>query len=539
MKKFVYAIGIFLLFVAGCDLNQIETDNIENPKIESIVAAPLGETQFSLEELIRLSGDSTSLLTVDSTTSLISLTYTDNFTYTSTIDIVTADNIPNSGSVNLPFTAAVPSTIRVPFSQTFNFSYPAAGDDADLDSIFYESGILTLSVTSSIPSAITYNASIPNTESPAGQSVTLSGSVQNETSTSTQDLAGYKTTLTEDAGGNKLFTMTFSGEVVLTAGDDIPANSQLSFTLEYQDQVFDIIYGDFGDKTLTLGNEPLEIDFFNTLYGDASIEFENPTLTMTFRNSIGIPMGLQLSGINGEKVDDTGVGTVQQSLNGTIANSPQVIGYPTVDEVGSTVESTIVANGNNSTLPELISFAPNRLNLNITALTNPNNIEGPHFFDPDFTTIEADVVFNLPFRMKISDLVYEEDFSLGTIEEFDEIDSAALKIVTSNLLPINVEMTFQILDASGVILYEEPELMAINSAFLDINFISRVPEPTETFIPLGQDGLDALVAGDRINLIFNISTPQALNSTQIFPPFLANYTLDVKLGILAKLNLDF
>ncbi len=547
MKKFVYATGVLLWLLTGCDLDQLQTDDIENPTVRSIIAVPLGNASFTLRDLITQTGDSTVVIEEDSASSLLSLVYTNSFTYTSDADILSTDDITNSGSLNLLATPAVPSTTSVPFAQVYDFSFSTGDEDRQLDSVFFERGTLQFSLTNPLASVISYNASIDGVVSPAGQAVTISGAAANGTDIRNQDLAGYKLVLTEAASGNTTFRLVLSGDVVLQAGESIPAGQQLAFSVSFLDQEFDIVYGDFGSKTVRLGqNEGLEVDFFNSLFGEDAIEFLEPELSMTFRNSIGIPMGINFGTFSGQKRDEAGNITRELSLEGSVANSPQVIGFPTVNQVGQTISSTIEINRNNSTLPDLLSFGPNFLNLDLSATTNPTGITEQNFFDPDFTTIETDIEFRLPMIMSINDLEYETDYNIDIDElkfredsdQEREIDSVSLRIYSSNLLPVNGTIDFQILDEIDTVIFEVPEIQSIRSALL-LEGITRVPRPTTSDIPLGMEGIEALENGSKIRLVITLATPQTQNSTQIFPQFLANYNLDITISVLAKLNLEF
>ena len=52
MKKVVYVFFGWMLIQSGCDVNQLEFDNINTPRVESLIALPIGEFNYGLDELV-------------------------------------------------------------------------------------------------------------------------------------------------------------------------------------------------------------------------------------------------------------------------------------------------------------------------------------------------------------------------------------------------------------------------------------------------------------------------------------------------------
>ncbi len=533
MKRFVYPLICFLLIAVGCDIDQVDIDNLQTPRITSLVAVPIGEISFSLRELIDELDDSTVAIEEDSVT-LLSLVYTDSFSYQSSNDLIDIGDITNSDSVDLPETPATPTSLDVLIDQAFTFTYPPQNQE-QIDSVIYATGDLELRVTSSIAPVIDYNLTIQNTVSPSNVAVTLSGSVANSTDIQSQSLVGYKTILAEQNGENT-FSVNFSGVIHLSAGQSIAAGDVIIFTLTYQNQSFDIIYGDFGRDTVEIGNQVIDVGFFADLGGEDAIEFLNPQVNINFRNTIGIPLGIAFGEVFAATTDSTG-NTDSTFLSGSAITTPQLMGSPTVDEVGSTIESTVSLNRNNSDLAKLFGNAPESIHFNVSAISNPSATNPQNFFQPDNSTVEADVEFRLPLVMKLTDLQREQSFNLGDLK-FTEADSVSLRIVTSNWLPVNTSMDLQILDENDSILYQVLNNKVMVSADQNVaaGFISYEPKVNVEDVPLSPDGIEALNNGDRINLVLTMNTPATVNSQEIFPKFLASYSLTVKLSAVGKLD---
>ena len=74
--------------------------------------------------------------------------------------------------------------------------------------------------------------------------------------------------------------MSFSSKIWrsidVAAGQSISAGDVVAFTLIYQNQVFEILYGDFGRDTVEIGNQTINVDFFADLEGVDAIQFQDP-----------------------------------------------------------------------------------------------------------------------------------------------------------------------------------------------------------------------------------------------------------------------
>ena len=535
MKNVVYALCGYILLV-GCDVNQLDFDNVQNPTIKSTVAVPLGTLQFTLQELIEQTGDSVVSIEIEEESTLISLVYTDSFSFQASDEIISISDITNSANVFLPATPTTPVSLSVPFEESFSFTYNSDNGE-QLDSIIYESGTLSIDVSSTLAPTLNYVITIPNTLDRSRNPVVINGTVSGGTNNQTVDLTGYKSFFSFDGADNS-FEMTFAGTVNLSAGQSINAGDNFDFTIGFQNQAIDVVYGYFGQDTLSLGNQTLNVDFFSTLSGDNGIEFENPQINVNFRNSIGLPVGIDFTQVRG--ADDDGLGNLSNevSLSGAVTQSPQLIGSPTTAQIGESIESSVGLNAINSNFAQLLASAPNTIQFEISGITNPPGSSQQNFFHPDFLAVEADVEVRLPLIMSISDISRSETFGLGSIEEITEADSIVLRVYSSNLLPLNTDLTFEILDDADSVIYNVPETRVISSAFLNTNFIASVPRIQVSNIALDAAGIQALTDGSQIRLQLVLNTPPSINSTAIFPKFLARYSLDISVSVLARLNLD-
>ncbi|MBV6645999.1 MAG: hypothetical protein KI790_11150 [Cyclobacteriaceae bacterium] len=533
MKKFV-AIFFALLVFWSCNVSDIDFDNIETPTLNGLFAFPIGEFTYTMRELIDEADDAEVEIEEDSITTLLSLTYRDTISYSSDSDFISIPDVSNSQTVSLPITAPVPAPVAVNLDSTYSFIYQPVNNE-QLDSVIYDAGTLTFEVSSTLSSTIDYDFTVGNTIRIANnQPVVFSGTLNNNTVVQTQDLAGYKTTLVPSGTRNE-FQGNFTGSIQLQAGQEITANDAISFTLTYSDQSFTVLYGFFGQDTIEVGNQSIDVTFFDELGGDGGIEFRDPQINFNFENSFGVPIGVSFARVYGVETDSTTGLSDTTFLEGSAATTLQNVAAPTVNEVGSSAQSLVSLNASNSTLNEIFGSTPEQLTFEVSAVSNPPGVNQQNFLIPN-SEITAFIDVSLPMELKLDNLTREVDFDLDGGVDFDEADSVSIRVVSANELPFSALVDLQILNAGDTVLYEVTDNRVLATPFLDLDGITREPEINVAQIPLDSTGIRSLNNGDRLNLILRLNTPETLNSQEIYVKLLARYALNVKVSVIGKVN---
>jgi hypothetical protein len=529
MKKVVYVLFGWMLIQSGCDVNQLEFDNIETPKIESLIALPIGEFNYTLSELVEELGDSSVVLEEDPESLLYSLVYNTTVSYSALEgDFIDIGDVTNDFSIPFPQTPAVPEGTTVRIDTTIALSYPANDGDA-LDSLIYATGTLDLLVNSSISDA-SYTFTIIDTRDPNGQSLSFADNRYPSRSFG-NDLANHSTSL-ERIDGENIYRVQLVIEVTLRSGESISAGESMSFSMTYSNQTFQSLFGNFGQDTIQFGATSFDVDFFETLGGEGAVEFRNPQINMSFDNSVGIPVGVLYNDVY--SVGDGG----NVFLEGPATTTPQLIQSPGLDQVGQTVNSEIQLNANNSTLNELFGNTPNELVFNLAGVSNPFDAEATNFFVPGTGEVQGDVEIRLPMEMKLNNLSRTVSFDLAEGLEIDGTDSVTMRIVTLNLLPFSTLLDVYFYGEEGDTLYQVPQSLVMATPFINIDFVANEAEPNAADIPLSQEGVDALVNTRRIDCIVTLNTPESVTSREIYPKWLSRYDLTVKLSTLIKLDLE-
>lgn len=530
MKKFVF-IAFFALVGASCNINQLETDNLAIEDYQGTIGIPVGEFNETFRRIFEDLIDSSQNLQIGED-SIFVLVFVDSITYNNVDDLVVIDDISNGTIVELAETPASSVATQIPIDETFTFSYqPQNGEPTD--SVVYESGTLSLRINSSLDSPLDFQFDVFNTVDASGNNVAFSGNVgANSNFDGSQDLANHSTFLTLQ-GDQNTFQVRFTGTINLQPGDAISSTDILSFNLNYRDQTIQEVYGFFGNDNLQIGNQSINVSFFEEF--GSGVVFQNPEMIMRFENSFGVPIGLNLGGIAG--IDNSGATPDTTFLSGSVTESSQIIASPDRTQVGQTISDSFSVNALNSNLAEVLAESPDQLNFNISATTNP----GSNFADNFVTnqsSLESQIEMRLPLSVQFNNVRREVDFSLTTNLNLDDVDSAAIRFVTNNQLPLNALLGIQFKAADSSVLATVDSTLVLASPFINRN--NRVVEGENNVanLPLNKEQLTAFQDSEILTVILTLNTPETLNSQEIFVDLLAQYILEMKVSLVLKLNVN-
>ncbi|GAB4240397.1 MAG: hypothetical protein Tsb0034_16850 [Ekhidna sp.] len=537
VKKFVLAATIGIV-VVSCNVGDLDFDNIEVEPISGVFAVPLGDIQYTMRELVdELDDDDLDLQEND--TSLLSLFYSETISYNAEDEFVEIGDITGDGTLDLSPAAGTNGPATATLNQQFIKAYDPQ-DGEELDSIFYETGDLSLTVNSGLAAGVqlTYTITFLNTrrignpETPVSFTGTITGAGTNNHN---QNLGtpAHVTRLTDPSGSND-FTIDFDASIDIPAAGTLAGNEDISFDFTYGNQTFSLIYGKLGQDTVQVGDQTIDIDFFKDS-GDDGIFFGNPIMRFIFTNTFGIPVGLNLEDVYGDK----GNGTNRTFIDGRINERPleEIAGAETPGDVA---ETTIEVDKTNSNIVTILSKSPTRLVFDVKGVSNANDATQSNFVRPG-DAIEGVIEMEIPLEIRLEDYQQEVDIDLGDGLDTEDVDSAFLRVVTINTLPFSGTLSLEIQDQDSVKIWpvdEEIEELVFKAPFINVNGFVTDPNGTATDIPLGPEGVEALRVGSR--LVFNISlnTPTSQTSRDIFVKVLADYMLDIKVGVGGLVNID-
>ena len=479
--------SLFLLIIGmALILPSCQIDNLSNTQYEPEFAFPLAQISFTMEDALSQFKEN-SVLTVDPD-GLIRLKYKGDLLTKTTEDVFASIN--DAIGQNIPIILAMDTTVL-----------PAAFPDGlNVERMNLKRGTLYYALQSKHPlpvhveikalnlikdgEPLTYNIDIP---------AYVSGDAIVSTNMFTpSDLNGYSI-IPNDEG-----EISFTKVITDSNGDHIDLEFQ---AVVLQDLEYSYADGYLGNYGYDQDRDTIEIDFFNSwIQGD--IYFEDPTITILFENSFGIPTR---SVINTFDV---------LTVNGDVLplESPFIsdgidFPYPAFDEIGAVKRTTFVFNKDNSNIAEILGAGPLALDYDVDALTNPDNDTSITGFVTDSSYYKVQVEVDLPLYGSALNFLARDTFDLD-VSSFDNAFEGEIKIITENSIPLEALMQGYFLDNNGSILDSlyEAATGVIAAANIDNNGFSTGSKKAETFITLDKDKLEALKLAKKLIVSASFST---------------------------------
>ena len=523
VKNFVFIVISGLLY-ASCNSGELEFDNIQVQPITGTYSFPLGEVTYTMRELIESQNDSELDFQVNDD-SLITLAYFDSFNYQSDNDFIEINDITNSADVDLGVSTPGVGPIDIPITQQFTLDYSALGDEV-IDSVFHESGEVSVVVNTDLQGTLDYTLTFNNTVTVVNEQP-----LQLTTANPSRSLVNFKTIL--DRETDNQFITDLDATLSLNGGEAFTGTEALSFDITFANQTFSVVYGKFGQDTIAIGDQTLDIEFFREM-GEEGIFFGNPVFRFNFNNTIGIPLGIDFSKLFG----DDGNGGEQTFLSGEITETIPVIEMGDINNPGAAVASTIEINSGNSSIVDLLATSPGRLGFNVEAISNPYDVNAINFISQT-NQIDATIEVEIPMEVRLEDLQQSGTLSLGQDGlDVSNLDSAFLRITTVNELPFSATLALEIQDADSNALYSVADNIVLNAPFINIDGFVTDPNGVSSDVPLSPQGIQAIETGSHILLTVTLNTPGSLNSRDIFVKILTDYSLLVSVGLGGKVNID-
>ena len=392
-----------------------------------------------------------------------------SFTYTESINggddsafDVSIEDVTITSSVATPVTASDISPATFPVTLPDPLPAALAGGKSDDNQVVYDLGLtqeltgasfsngtMVITFTSTFQAAnAVLTMSIPSFTKKTDDSeyvgtVTLNGAGSQNL---TINLNEYNANFTHDgtafdATVNRV-VLNMSSVFTFISGQDLTAADNISYSAVLSGASTDVVYGDFKQEPFSVDNNTIDLDFFND-FGDG-ITFEDASMTIAATNGFGFPIGIDVSGIAGDK----GVGTTSTALTYTsvdadelTAGSDYIIfdGITTYSAGAAAVVTSTTLDKDNSNINALLSSAPTRFNLNVSGKANPVLAgTNENFYATTNDGLSVDVTVDVPLTVKFTDVtISQDDIELDLGEDIDDLNELSIDVTTVNNIPLS------------------------------------------------------------------------------------------------------
>lgn len=520
-----------LLVISSCVKDSFKLDKFAHETLSPTVAAPLIKSSLSIRDLLK-TADKDGNITVDSNNFCTIFYKSHLFTFKASDLIKIPDqSFSQSLSLNFPPGAILPAGTTTTVSQNNTITFNP-GNQLQIDSMSYKTGTLNFYVSSDFKHDVSINIQIPYAKK---NGVALSQTINLPYKGTTPsiaflniDLKGYVFDMTQGGIATNKFDVNFSFTVTGT-GNSISSNNQLLVDYGLTTILFDKLFGYIGQQSLSPQKDTIELTIFKNMNFGGNISLADPQVKLFLTNSYGVPVHASISKFDGV----TSSGSTFPIIGANVPN-PIPITSPTPSQIGQSFTTKLVLDNTNSNFNAVLLNRPKYIIYDISTITNPNGKIGPNFV-LDSSKFNVDMEVELPLYGKVSALEIQDtvDFEFGGV---DQLKSLMLRANITNGFPMDVGVQIFFTDSTYKTLDSliTPYKIIMPSAQVDNNGKVSVKTNQVTDIELSHDKLEKLKNTRKLLIRGRLNTANNGNTdVKIY----TDYTLDVKMGVKAKLGL--
>lgn len=505
--KWIKWLGLSALFFIGCDLNNFidDLDKVTEPDWNPEFASPVVTGTFNLGDYINTISDS---ITV----------YQDNdgvvvFEFDgSEIESDRAEDmisIPEQTFLeSISFDAIESTGLPVNIQLTKSLSYDRDVDteeNDELDSMVFKSGILGIDINGNFPVSGQIDVDF--------NSIEINGSTFSKTYTwqytpgssgpsiSDQvDLSGAFVDFTK--GGTAVNNFNF--DITLTInyeGQPISPLNSVTVILTMNNPQFQAVYGKFAQRTFNTPAESVDLGLFEEV---KALDFylAEPEINMNFKSSFGLPVTVGINSLVGYNNDGQSI-----AFTGSIVDDPVSVASPTIDQIGSYVETDVSINSNNSNIADVLAFLPNRIDYEFQGSVDAGLPNSKHFV-LDSSRVVGKYNIKLPLVGHVGEFSTDQVFDFGGLDQ-DVLESVKVILKTINGLPLTVGIELEFLDDfDNTLLTLFTGTNILNSGTLDGNGIVVSPTENVVEVSLNKEEIDKLKSSTKIKMLSTLFTGQ-------------------------------
>lgn len=437
------------------------------------------------------------------------------------INVATSNLVVSGGSAIFPSQQVLDDTISVDMS---------LGNGETLNTLRLKSGKLVYDINYGIRERTDLTLSMPYaTKNGAPFSEVISIISNNVTATVVKDsfdLAGYEFDLTAGTTAVNTIKARIVADIIssntaipFTSSDGVSADLTLSgLEIEFLD-------GDLGSQSFNLDADTVDFSF-DELDFDAQFTLADPRIDLTITNAFGMELGADLSNI--EARND------QQSLSLTGLGNV-TIGAPAYGNFGDSVKTVVSINKTTTNIDDILAINPTQLIFGMNGSTNPGTGPFNNFItDDSYFAVGMDV--QIPLYGGISGFQLRDTLDFP-VEAFQNVLSGYIRTDITNEFPVDVSVQAYFVDESFNVLdsLKITPVQVLKSSTIDGNGDLVEASNFIENIDLDEDKVNNIKAATQIVLVSSLSTASGGSNAK----FYTKYGMDIKLGVYAKVKLDF
>lgn len=425
--------------------------------------------------------------------------------------------VATEGSLKFPQQDGVSET----FSIDMEFD-----DDVEMSRINLSQGTFNYSYESSVNTSIDLNIQIPTLINSSGMIFTQNIMIENTESSGLQSFSvpidNYSFDFSLSDSINSLEVYYSSTIMGSTNYEEYNQNDQITIMLGMENLDFSLVEGYFGQTTIDIEEDVLDLDVGVLEEIGSGILLETPNLRFIVDNSINIPFQINLN------------------LTGSSDNESVSLNGPSIDVSpgqAMSVVTSVTDFDESSGLPQLIAINPSELIYSGTAITNPSGQVIENSITPG-SEILIGFEMDLPLYLRMDDVKRIDTLALNFGEDnnqTDYIDSISLKIHTENEFPFDVDLMILFTDSVSGFVLDSLDVELLDAAETDENGRTIAANIYDSNVSLSSSQIDALINSNRLLLDITMNSFDNQNSAV---RLYTDYQFNISLGAILELNIE-
>lgn len=306
----------------------------------------------------------------------------------------------------------------------------------------------------------------------------------------------------------------------------IPANTKADVQLGFDNLEFDYVKGFFGDRTIPLEPQSVDISVFQKLLKGTTVSFVDPKLNLYVVDDMVVPCELNFTVLRATK------GVSSQAIQ-ISPSSPVNLAVPNTLGTSATTALTV------TNQQAVMSFAPEKLEYSATARINKGLGSGTNLLS-DTSRLRITLNTEIPLYGKLNGITLSDTLSvdLSDLKEAD-VESSSLKITAQNELPLDARIQIYFLDAGHAVqdsLFTTAQTYLVRASALTPAGDLQSAGITDLKFSLDPGKLNRLFNSPYLLIKATLATAKDSNNVSLNVKFRAAYRLKLNLGLLAKLH---
>lgn len=290
---------------------------------------------------------------------------------------------------------------------------------------------------------------------------------------------------------------------------------------------FDLITGYLGHHDFVLKGSVIDIGLFDK-WKSGSFDFEDPKITISVDNAFGLPVRSRVN-----KMELTTITGNRVVLQSPFIDTGIDFAYPSLNEIGTVKTTYFNFDRNNSNIREVFNEKTKSIAYDISALVNADRdttIKGFITGDSKFT---IKVAVEVPLWGSVNDVVVADTLDLD-LKDFDEVEAAEFKAITTNDFPADMVIQAYFLDDNKQVLDKlfDGEGYNLQAATLLPSGRTQPGAEKTSVINYDKDRFDKVKKASKLALYgrFNTTGAQNRNSLWVY----SDYGIGLKMGAKIK-----